>query len=82
MDTSKHKFPKKLGHLLYYVISEAVRTMGTYEPNEIFFLFEENLTAEQSLTVYGFLEWIHKNNKAFGSGNYEMIYAQFLASRK
>ncbi len=92
MDMSKHKFPKKLGRHLYTLISEGVKMMGTFNPGEIFCIFEENLTGDECRTAWGFLTWVHETNiglgkwehgpREFGSGNYEQRYQEFLASRK
>ena len=53
---------------------------GTYDPNEIFFYFEESLYINEAQTIFNFLEWVHKNGKFFGSGNYEAVFKEFLSS--
>ena len=71
---------KKLGQTNYLLISQGVNAVGTYDPNEIFFFFEESLYINQADTIFKFLEWVHKNGKFFGSGNYEVVFKEFLSS--
>ena len=71
---------KKLGQRNYLLISRGVGAAGTYDPNEIFFFFEESLYMDQADTIWDFLEWVHKNGKMFGSGNYEAVFKEFLSS--
>ena len=71
---------KKLGQRNYLLISQGVNMAGTYDPNEIFFFFEESLYINQADTIWNFLEWVHKNGKMFGSGNYEVVFKEFLSS--
>jgi hypothetical protein len=35
---------------------------------------------DQADTIWDFLEWVHKNGKMFGSGNYEAVFKEFLSS--
>ena len=58
----------------------AVKTVGKYDPREIFFLFEEQLYTTEANTIYEFLMWVFKNNKTFGSGNYEEVFKEFIKS--
>ena len=71
---------KKLGQRNYLLISQGVNMAGTYDPNEIFFYFEEELYFNEAQTIFNFLEWVHKNGKFFGSGNYEVVFKEFLSS--
>ena len=71
---------KKLGQTNYLLISQGVNMAGTYNPNEIFFYFEESLYINEAQTIFNFLEWVHKNGKFFGSGNYEAVFKEFLSS--
>jgi hypothetical protein len=71
---------KKLGQRNYLLISQGVGAVGTYDPNEIFFFFEESLYMDQADTIWDFLEWVHKSGKMFGSGNYEAVFKEFLSS--
>ena len=78
------KFPKKLSFHLYCLISEGVKTHGSYDPNEILYIFEENLTSAEYNTVVPFLSWVSQDskNRCFGSGNYESRYQEFLVYAK
>jgi hypothetical protein len=71
---------RKLGERNYLLISQGVKATGTYDPNEMFFFFEESLYINQADTIWNFLEWVHKNGKSFGSGNYEIVFKEFLSS--
>ena len=71
---------KKLEQRNYLLISQGVNMAGTYDPSEIFFYFEESLYINEAQTIFNFLEWVHKNGKFFGSGNYEAVFKEFLSS--
>lgn len=73
---------KKLGRRNYDLISRGVNTMGSYDPNEILFLFEEELYTDEYTTIVSFLRWVHADsaNRGFGSGNYEERFSQYRAS--
>lgn len=71
---------KKLGARLYQMISFAVSVEGTFDPKQIFYLFEEKLTDSEFKEINAFLTWVHVNGKAFGSGNYEQVFKEFKAS--
>lgn len=68
---------KRLGELLYYKISEAVKMTGSYDPNVSMPLFEESLTPREYDMVHAFLSWVHKNHKTFGSANYEQVFREW-----
>lgn len=63
---------------LYNIIADAVKTWGTYDPDKIMGMFEEQLTRQECHTIYGFLGWVHKNNKTFGHGNYQDVFKEFI----
>jgi len=69
---------KELGRTNYVLIVQAVKCQGTFDPQEIFFMFEEQLYIHEADTVWDFLEWCHENDKAFGHGNYEEVFQEFL----
>jgi hypothetical protein len=64
----------------YALVVQGVKTEGTYDPNEIFYIFEEQLYVHESSTIFNFLEWVHEDtpNRAFGHGNYEERFQTFL----
>jgi hypothetical protein len=66
----------KLGELLYYKLSEAVK-MGGYDPNRALPFIEESLTPRDYDMVYMFLSWVHQNNKTFGRANYEQVFREW-----
>lgn len=69
---------KKLGTRNYALIEMGVKTIGSYDPDQIFFLFEEQLYIKEADTIYNFLKWVHNNDKHFGHGNYEEVFSEFL----
>ena len=69
---------KKLGSRNYAVILPSIKSEGTYNPDEIFFWFEEQLFVDEADTIREFLEWVHLNKKYFGHGNYEDRFTEFL----
>lgn len=70
----------KLGALNYSLISRGVKTHGSYDPNEIFYMFEEELYTDEVDEISDFLQWCHDNKKYFGHGNYEERFAEFKKS--
>ena len=72
---------KKLGERNYILISQGVGAEGTYDPNEIFYIFEEQLYTNEYDEVWNFLDWCHTNEKLFGRANYEDRFAEFKASK-
>ena len=70
---------KRLGARNFALIADAVRDMGSYDPEEILHLFEEQLYFYQSDTIVLFLKWVSedKENRGFGSGNYEKRFKEF-----
>ena len=71
---------KKLSAKVYQAISRGVNMIGTFNPSEISFIFEEDLTVKQYDAVIPFLQWCHDNDKPFGRGNYNERYQEFLAA--
>jgi len=55
------------------VIRSAVNTLGTYDPNEILYMFEESLYGGEVKPIVDFLNHIHSNNKGFGHNYLEVI---------
>ena len=72
---------KKLGAGNYALISMGVKTFGSYDPDEIFCMFEEQLYMGEASEIYNFLKWCHDNDKGFGHGNYEERFAEFKKSQ-
>jgi len=70
----------KLGDRNYSLISAAVKTVGSYDPDEILYLFEEQLYVDDYDEVVEFLRWVHKKGKTFGHGNYEEVFTEFQES--
>lgn len=70
---------KHLGERLYTLIKHGVKLCGTFNPEEIFCFFEEDLYADEVKPVRDFLQWVHDGNgeRDFGSGNYEERFSQF-----
>jgi hypothetical protein len=67
---------KKLGERNFEIILRGLE-MGSYDPDEIFYLFEERLRINEADEIHAFLTWCHKEGKGFGHGNYEERFAEF-----
>ena len=68
---------KQLTLRLYTLISQAVRTIGSYNPHKIMFLFEEELYDNEIDLVYNFLLWLHENELCMGRGNWQSRFKEF-----
>ena len=68
----------KLGDRNYTLISMGCKTTGTYEPDECLGPVEEQMYIEELPTIQAFLQWCHDTGKAFGHGNYEERFAEWL----
>lgn len=71
-----------LGRLLYTLIVGAIKTTGTYAPEENLPIFEESLTSSEFHKAYNFLKWCHTYDKTFGSVNYEQVYRDYLNDKR
>ncbi len=73
---------KKLGLKRYRLLSDAVGTCGSYDPNEISYMFEESVASDEYQVMVLFLSWVNQdiNTRSFGSGNYEQRFQEFLTS--
>jgi hypothetical protein len=69
---------KNLTASIYTLIARAINIHGSYNPSEISYLFEADLTFKQYDAVIPFLQWCHDNNKMFGKGNYQERYQEYL----
>jgi hypothetical protein len=68
---------KFLNPLLLEVTLAAIRAKGTFNPDEIMFIFEETLTLTQAHVLWAFLGWVHLNNKPFNRTNAADVLADF-----
>lgn len=66
----------------YDIISDAVKTTGSYAPEEIMCFIEERLTLPQHEAIEGFLKWIVSGtNRHFGSGNFKQRVEEYALTR-
>ena len=70
---------KTFPYRLYEKMSRAVKSSGTFDPDDNMFRIEEELTGNEFIVINAFLYWCHKNKKEFGSGNYNERYEEFLS---
>jgi len=73
---------EKLGERNYTLLSQALKTTGTCNPDECLFVVEEQLYVNEIEAIEQFLRWCHENDKPFGSGNYEERFQEFKSSNK
>ena len=73
---------EKLGERNYTLLSEALKTTGTCNPDECLYVVEESLYVDEIEEITKFLHWCHVNDKPFGHGNYEERFKEFKGSNK
>lgn len=67
----------KLGSVPYLFIEIAVKQTGTFDPEKVMPVIEQNLTPEAYDEIKAFLSWLHTNGRTIGHGNYEAVYAEY-----
>tara|TARA_R110000824_G_scaffold106610_4_gene251989 strand:- start:6769 stop:7023 length:255 start_codon:yes stop_codon:yes gene_type:complete len=83
---------KKLGERNFLLLSQGINATGSYDPNEVFFFFEEQLYVHESNTIWAFLQWVTDGGtkvlhglklpkRGFGRDNYEERFKEFLKQR-
>ena len=83
---------KKLGVYNYSIISEALKITGSYNWEDNAYIIEERLLVNEYDTVVDFLNWVSEggtkmmygmevSKRAFGRGNYEERFKEYLDSR-
>ena len=83
----------ELGERNYTLIKRGIKSSGSYDPNEIFCMFEEELYTHEAEIIWDFLEWVHNGKeiemhgmkiteRAFGGGTYEQRFQEFLEDKK
>lgn len=75
---------KKLSKRIYELLRYAVSTEGSFDPNKILYLIEEDMTAKEVEAIEKFLNWVNEDvdNRCFGSGNYAVRFEEYLKSTK
>ena len=66
----------KLGTNNYNLLSVGVKTTGNWL--EAYNYCYEQLFCHEAEELYKFCKWLEDNNKAFGWGNYEDVFQEFL----
>ncbi len=72
---------EQLGERNYALITRGVKCEGSYDPDKIFYMFEEDLFTDEYEEIEAFLRWCHEKKKYFGHGNYEERFAEFKKSQ-
>ena len=80
--TKKQQQMTQLGDRNYVLILNGIKTAGTYNPDEIFFYFEEQLYVNEVHEIYEFLKWVHETGRTFGHGNYEEVFSLFKKEKE
>lgn len=69
----------ELGERNYALIVQGIKNAGTYDPNKIFFYFEEQLYVNEADQIWDFLEWVNEDKlRGFGNKTYEQRFTEFL----
>lgn len=73
---------ERLGERNYALLSQGIKITGSYK--EGYFFAEEQLYMDEAETIYNFLCWVEedKDNRCFGSGNYEQRFKEYLQTLK
>jgi len=69
---------KELGERNYTLITPCIRAEGTFDPNELFFMFEEQLYMDEADTIWDFLEWCHRENKSAENTDVYELFKEFI----
>jgi len=72
----------KLGERNYTLISKAIKSEGSYNPELISCYFIEELYIHEADDILEFLAWVHENNLNFGRANYEQTFKEFIVDRE
>ena len=62
------------------LLLEAVKRVGSYNPDETLYSIEELLTAEEYELAESFLSWCNAKGKKFGRGNISAVFKKFQKS--
>jgi hypothetical protein len=73
---------KHLGAWNFAWIAKGAKTFGTFDPQEIFPVFEEQLKVDEAPVVWDFLNWVHTGGHTFGYGNYEQVFEAYLNQKE
>ena len=73
-----------------FELSDKLRTLilmgckqgGSFKPEEALIGVEESMTASEHNLATAFLRWVVDNNKKFGHGNIDQVWAEHQASYK
>lgn len=71
---------KKLNRFHKHILIDAVKTTGSYNPDDSMFIFEENITPNEYYVLRCFLSFIHENKLGFGSGNIDSRFEEFKSA--
>ena len=70
----------RLNDSVLSMIRDAVRSSGSFVPEDNMFHIEEKLTVAECKEVEAFLRWVSDNDKTFG-WNIPEVYQEFVESR-
>lgn len=59
------------------LIRKAVKTTGSYDPEELCHILEEDFTSDQWATISAFLQYVHDYELTFGH-NFAEVYQNWL----
>ena len=72
---------KTLKKTTIVLLRDALKQAGCYDPREVMYRIEENLTLDEAKTLNGFLGWVHENQteRGFGLNTINDRFAEYLA---
>lgn len=71
---------KRLSKMNAALINNAVGMIGTYDPDEIVFIFEERLTRSELQAIEPFLAWVHASDKRPTCDALIPLYQEYVKS--
>jgi hypothetical protein len=73
---------KTIHPYLYAMLQGALKSSGTYDPDQVLGRIEEQLTLADYRELHAFLGWVHRNDKQFGRDTYNERFAEWKESLK
>lgn len=67
----------ELSEPLRRLLLGALETAGSYDPKDVLYLVEEDLTSDEINQAQAFLAWCHATRRTFSRGNVEAWWAQW-----
>lgn len=71
-----------MNRTLRNALLDGPKQTGNYNPKDVMVYIEEHLTNAEWLTAKRFLQWVHQNDKHYGHGTIDEVFAQWAEEVK